>query len=104
MKLFKLLQKMKSIRVYLWASFVVGAVLSVIAQVHSEDETTAIPVVTVLRRPSLDFYHILQGNKTDSEQMRCDAENATYLVKENQCINNHYLFNGNLVAEMHDTN
>ena len=103
MKLFKLLQKMKSTRVFLWTSFAVGAVLSMIAQVHSEDDPSATPVVTVWRR-YLDIYNILQGNKT--EQFRCDIENAlpTYLVKENQCIDNYYLFNGNLVAEMHDTN
>ena len=33
--------------------------------------------------------------------LECSAgpvDNATYLVEERQCINNHYLFNGNLNA------
>ena len=84
---------MKSISVVLWTSFAVGAVLSVIAQVHSQDNSSAIPVV-IRRRPSLDSYTILQANK--SEDVVCDVNNATYLVKENQCINNRYLFNGNM--------
>ena len=94
LKLFKLLQKMmKSIRVFLQASFAIGAVLSAITQVYSEDESSAIPVV-VRRRKIQDLYTILQQNNT--EDTRCDVDNATYLVNENQCINNHYLFNGNL--------
>jgi hypothetical protein len=83
---------MKSIRVSLWASFAVGAVLSVLAQVHSVDNSNAIPVA-VTRRPSLDIYTILQGNRTGFNT--CDVDNATYLVKENQCINDRYLSNGN---------
>ena len=84
---------MKSVGVFLWASFAVGAVLSVIAQVHSEVESTAIPVV-VSRRSSLDI-KLYQGNNNIYSNI-CDvANNATYLVKENQCINNQYLFNGN---------
>ena len=84
---------MKSIRFYLWTSLV-GAVVSVIAQVHSEDGQSATPAVVVWRRYSLDIYAILQGNRT--ELFGCDEENVTYLVKENQCLTNHYLFNGNL--------
>jgi hypothetical protein len=82
---------MKNIRVFLWASFAIGAVLSVIAQVHSEDNSRlgAIPVA-VSRRASLDIYITLLGNG-----IACDVDNATYLVKENQCINNQYLLNGN---------
>ena len=93
MKLFKLLQKMKGIRVFLWASFAVGAVLSVIAQVHSEVD---IPVATSRRSLDIKFY---QGNNT--RFATCDVDNATYLVKENQCINNQHLFNGNEKC-MHD--
>ena len=83
-------------RVSLWASFAVGAVLSVIAQVHSEVESSAIPVA-VIRRSSLDIriIYILQGNYTGSTNINCDVENATYLVKENECINDRYLFNSN---------
>ena len=85
-------------RVSLWASFAVGAVLSVIAQVHSEDKSSAIPVA-VTRRSSLDIriIYILQGNYTGSTNniINCDVENATYLVKENECINDQYLFNSN---------
>ena len=99
MKLFKLLQKMKGIRVFLWASFAVGAVLSVIAQVHSVDTSRIIPVV-VRRRSSLDIYTILQGNRTEVDN-RCDVDNATYLVKENQCIDNQYLSNGNEKCMLH---
>ena len=91
MKLFKLLQKMKSIRVFLWASFAVGAVLSVIAQVHSEVESSAIPVA--VRRRSFDFHIILQEDNTGSTNINCNVDNATYLVEENQCINNQHLFN-----------
>ena len=93
LKLFKLLQKMKSIRVILWASFAIGAVLLLIAQAHSGDESRATPVVTVWRRQSNDIYTILQQNKT--EDIHCHS-NETYLVKETQCVNNHQLFNGNL--------
>jgi hypothetical protein len=82
---------MNSIRVFLWANFAVGAVLSVIAQVHN---SSAIPVA-VSRRPSLDVLTILQGNNTGSTTINCHVDNATYLVKENECINNQYLFNGN---------
>ena len=82
---------MKSIRFYLWTSLV-GVVVSVLAQVHSEDGQSATPAVVVWRR-YFDIYIILQGNRT--EQFRCDDENVTYLVKENQCFTNHYLFNGN---------
>ena len=96
LKLFKLLQKMKSIRVILWASFAVGAVLSVIAQVHSEDESSATLVVLVSRRKMFDMYTILQQNNTELMSLNCDNENATYVVKEDQCISNHQLFNGNL--------
>ena len=85
---------MKSTRVFLWASFAVVAVLSVIAQVHSEDDSCAIPVA-VTRRPSLDFHTLFQGNNTGSTNINCDVNNATYLVKENQCINNQHLFSGN---------
>ena len=92
------MQKMKSVRVFLWASFAVGIVLSVIAQVHSVDTSRAIPVV-VWRRTSLDIYTILQGNNTGSNN-NCDVDSATYLVEENQCINNQHLFNGNV--EMHE--
>ena len=84
---------MKSVRVFLWASFAVGAVLSVIAQVHSIDTARTIPVI-VRRRPSLDIYTVLQGNSTGSN-INCDIDSATYLVEENQCINNQHLFNGN---------
>ena len=84
---------MKSIRVFLWASFAVGAVLSVIAQVHSEVESTATPVA--VNRRSLDFRIILQANNTGSTNINCDDDNATYLVDENQCINNQHLYNGN---------
>ena len=84
---------MKSIRVFLWASFAVGAVLSVIAQVHSEVESSATPV-TVNRR-SIDFRIILQEDDTEPTNIICDVDNATYLVEENQCINNQHLFDGN---------
>ena len=77
---------------FLWASFAVGAVLSVIVKVHSEVESTAIPVA-VRRRTLRDIFIALQGNKTN--YFYCNFANATYLVKENQCINNQYLFNGN---------
>ena len=85
---------MKSIRVCLWMSFAVGAVLSaVIAQVYSEDNSSAI-LILVNRRPSLDIYTMLHwGNET--KHMIC-PNNGTYLVKENLCINNQYLFNGNV--------
>ena len=84
---------MKSIGFYLWTSFAVGAVLSVIAQVHSEDRPSVTSVVTVMisRRLSLDIYTIHQGNNT--YVFSCNPENSTYLVKENH---SHYLFNGNL--------
>ena len=86
-------------RVSLQASFTVGAVLSVIAQVriHSEDESSAIPVA-ISRRSSLDILtiiYIFQGNYTGSTNINCDVKNATYLVKENECINDQYLFNSN---------
>jgi hemin uptake protein HemP len=84
---------MKSIRFFLWANFAIGAVLSVIAQVHSEDYSSAIPTA-VTRRVSLDFHTILQGNNTGFTNINCDVDNATYLVEDNQCINNQYLFNG----------
>ena len=83
-------------RLHLWASCAIGAVLSVIAQAHSEDESSAIPVGTN-RRQSGDMYTILQQDKTDV-RMQCLVYNATYLVEERQCINNHYLFNSNLNA------
>ena len=92
----ELLQKMNSIRLLLWASFAIGAVLSsVIAQVQSEDDSSAIPV-DISRRSSGDIisYTTLQQNKT--EVVNCLVDNATYLVKERQCVNNHYLVNGNL--------
>ena len=79
---------MKSIRVFVWASFAIGAVLSV----HSEDYFSAIPVA-VNRRSSIDIYLKLQGNKTLHGQ--CNVNNATYLVEDNQCVDNQYLFNGN---------
>jgi hypothetical protein len=82
---------MKSIGVFLWASLAVGAVLSVIAEAHT---SSAIPVA-VSRRPSFDVLTILQGNNTGSNTINCHPDNATYLVKENECINNQYLFNGN---------
>lgn len=86
--------KMKRIRVLLLTSSVIGTVISVIAQVHSdtEDESSAIPVI-VRRRPSSDFYTILQQSTT--QDLRCDVNNATYLVKENQCISDNHLFSGN---------
>ena len=83
---------MKSIRVFLWASFAIGTVLSVIVQVGSEVESTAIPVA--VNRRSLDFRIILQEDDTGSTHINCDNDNATYLVKENQCINNQHLYNG----------
>ena len=90
----KLRQKMKSISVFLWASFAVGAMLSVMAQAHSENQSWATTtVVTVWRRQSNDLYSILQQNKTEDIHYH---GNETYLVKETQCINNHHLFNGNL--------
>ena len=82
---------MKSVRIFLWASF---AVLSVIAQVHSIDAARAIPVI-VRRRTSLDIYTVLQGNRNTGSNINCDIDSATYLVEENQCINNQHLFNGN---------
>ena len=84
---------MKSVRIFLWASFAVGTVLSVIAQVHCVDTSRAAPVI-VRRRSSLDIYTVLQGNRTELDN-RCNVNNATYLVKENQCINNQHLYNGN---------
>ena len=83
---------MKSIRVFLWASFAIGAVLSVITQVRSEESSSAIPVA--VNRRLLDFRTLLQENNTGSTNINCDVDNATYLVEENQCINNRYLFNG----------
>ena len=81
-----------SSRVFLWASFAIGVVLSVITQVHSEAASISVPV-TVTRRLSLDTYTILQGNGTG--RLVCNVDNPTYLVKENRCINNEHLFNGN---------
>ena len=103
MKLFKLLQKMKSIRVFLWtlSSFAVAIVLSVIAQVHSEDESSTPVTVQVTRRFLQDVYFtILQPNDTHVTSTFCEANNATYLVNESQCINNNHLFNGNLKCMM----
>ena len=54
------------------------------------------------RRQSGDIYTTLQQDKTDV-RMQCPVDNATYLVEERQCINNHYLFNGNLNACLHYT-
>ena len=82
-------------RLYLWASCAIGAVLSVIAQAHSEDESSVIPMV-ISRRQSGDMYTTFQQDKTDVR--KCPVDNATYLVEERQCIDNHYLFNGNLNA------
>ena len=82
-----------SSRDFLWASFAIGAVLSVLAHVQSQDASTSVPV-TVSRRPSLDTYTILQGNRTYGRV--CNVDNATYLVKEKRCINDEHLFNGNL--------
>ena len=86
----KLLQKMKSIRVFLWASFTIGAALSVIAQAHSFDTSSAIPVA--VNRRIFDIFIELKGY-----DYWCSFDNGpeTYLVKENQCINNQRLFNGN---------
>ena len=85
---------MKRMRVSLQAGFAVGAVLSVIAQVHSEVESSATPV-TVNRR-SIDVRTLLiQENNIGSTSINCDVDNATYLVEENQCINNQHLFDGN---------
>ena len=85
---------MKRMRVSLQASFVVGAVLSVIAQaLHSEDYFNATPVA--VNRRSLDVRIILQEDNTRSSNINCNDDNATYLVKENQCINNQHLFDGN---------
>ena len=86
---------MNGISVFLWASFAVGAVLSVITQVHSEVESSAIPVA--LNRRSIDVRILLQEDNTvtGSTNIICDDDNATYLVEENQCINNQHLFNGN---------
>ena len=88
---------MKCIRVFLWTSFAVGAVLSVIAQVHSEDKSSATLVVLVSRRIQSDMYTILQQNGTELMPFNCDNDNATYVVKEDQCISNHQLFNGNYI-------
>ena len=87
----ELLQKMNLL---LWASFAIGAVLvlSVIAQVQSEYDSSAIPVV-IGRRQSGDSYTTLQQDVTN-----CPTDNVTYLVKERLCVNDHYLFNGNLNA------
>ena len=85
---------MKSIRRYLLASFVFGIVLSVIAHVHSGDDSGTTPVIVVWRRQSHDIYTILQQDKTE-EGLFCH-DNETYLVKESQCVDNYYLFNGNL--------
>ena len=86
---------MKSVRVFLWTSFAVGAVLSVIPQVHSEDESSTPVTVQVTRRFFQDVYYTkLQPNNTQVTTV-CYV-NATYLVNENQCINNHYFFNGSL--------
>ena len=85
---------MKSIRRYLLASFVFGIVQSVIAQVYSGDDSGTTPVIAVRRRQSHDFYIILQQDKTEVE-VSCH-DNETYLVKESQCVDNYYLFNGNL--------
>ena len=59
----------------------------------------AIPVVSN-RRQSGDIYTTLQQDKTDV-RMQCPVDNATYLVEERQCINNHYLFDGNLKVLFH---
>ena len=93
---------MKGIRVYLWTSFAVGAVLSVIAQVHSEDESSIPVTVQVTRRFFQDLYTTLQPNSTQGITMQCD-DNATYLVNESQCINNNHLFNGNLKCMILDS-
>jgi hypothetical protein len=84
---------MKSISAFQWESFAIGAVLSVIAQVHSEDNSSTTPVA-VRRRPALDIYTVLQVNKTEVVRCHSGDDNATYLVEEKQCINNRYLFNG----------
>ena len=87
---------MKSIRHYLLASFVFGIVLSVTAQVHSGDDSGTTPAVTVMvgRRTSFDVY--TEQNKT--RQLVCnEGGNVTYLVAENQCIDNQYLFDGKVI-------
>ena len=85
---------MKRMRVSLQAGFAVGAVLSVIAQVHSEVESSATPVA--VNRRSFDVHTLLQGNNTGPTHIiSCYVDNATYLVEENQCINNQHLLHGN---------
>ena len=64
-------------------------------QVHSEVELSAIPVI-IRRRASADIYTILLFQQNVTEDKLCPTDNATYLVKERQCINNQNLFNGNL--------
>ena len=84
---------MKNIRFYLLASFAIGIELSgLMIHMHSSRAT---PVV-ICRRSFEDIYTILQQDKTDIR--RCPVDNATYLVKERQCIDNHYLFNGNMIV------
>ena len=78
---------------------VIVIVLLMIAQVQSEVESSAIPVI-IRRRPSADIYTILLFQQNRIEDRLCPTDNATYLVKERQCINNQNLFDGNLTLHI----
>ena len=71
-------------------------ILSMIVQVHSEMESSAIPMI-IRRRISANVYTIILFQQNITEHRLCPG-NATYLAKERQCysIDNHNLFDGNL--------
>ena len=55
----------------------------------TKDNGTEEAAVTIMRRFQ-DTYELLHG-----ERLACNVDpNVTYLVQENQCISNQYLFNG----------
>lgn len=70
-------------------------VLSGMLMVHNKEDSRATPVF-VRRRSFQDIYTRLLNQQNITEDAVCNVDNGTYLVTENQCISNHYLFKGNI--------
>ena len=87
---------MTKLRLILLAISILLAITSpTTSGVEGQNQESQVTVtVTVVRRES-DFYTLL-SDKGDYNNRVCNEEdNGTYLVFENQCINNQDLLNGN---------
>ena len=75
------------VKVLLWAYFVASVVLA-------NDNCNTDNIVAVQRRLEDFFYYQTTSNTTNCQYVCNDEGNETYLVAEQQCVNNSTLFSG----------